>query len=107
MAIVVKELAGTGGRSVELVGGLKEKLFTVTGDSAYATGGYPVTPAMFGLTSIIAVTDAISGGKVLHHDPVNAKIQVLVCGAATAVLQEVANASDQSLVTAPMRVIGA
>ena len=105
MALVIADL--NAGRPIATTGGVVEKLVSVTGDSAYTTGGTAVTAAQFGLSSILEISDAISGGKILHYDPVNAKIQTLVCGASTAAMAEVANASDQSAVIGRMRVTGA
>jgi hypothetical protein len=96
MAFKIEDMLG--GAVIPTAGGGKVKVCKLTADNAYATGGYAVTAAQFGLTAITAISDALVVGKFLHYDPATAKVQVLVCGASGAAAAEAANASDQSLV---------
>lgn len=105
MAMKVADVLG--GRVIPSTGGAVEKVVSIACDNAYATGGYALTPAQCGLSTISQISDAIQGGKIVHYDPATAKVLVYVCGASGAVLSEAANASDQSGITdARVRVVG-
>lgn len=54
----------------------------VVADGAYPTGGYPVTPAMFGLTAIFAIVPAPTpDGAHVSYDAAAGKLKYLVSAA--------------------------
>lgn len=103
MALVIADLAG--GREIPRAGGYKSRLFEITGDSAYSAGGTAVTPANFGLTSIIAISGQVSAGRILSYDAVNAKLMTFRGAAAASALAEDTTA-DQSASKFRVEVIG-
>lgn len=80
---------------------------------SYATGGLAYTPNNFGLTSRVDILDVSPrGGYVFETDYTNKKIKAFVtkdpgdAGGANIVLQEVANATDLSLIIPRARAVG-
>lgn len=103
MAVVIADLAG--GKELPLAGGLKGRLFEITGDAAYAAGGTAVTAANFGLTSIISISGQTSGGRMLSFDATNSKLMTFRGAAAASALAEDTTA-DQSASKFRVLVIG-
>ena len=103
MALSIGDVAG--GAVIATTGGIKERLFTITGDTSYPANGYAVTPANFGLTTIHSITDAISGGKVTHYNPTSEKVEILECGGASAALVD-NNDANVSAISAVVVVRG-
>jgi hypothetical protein len=65
---------------------LKEYLFEVTGDNAYAAGGYALTADMFGLTTLVAVIPVPTGGSCIPvWDRANSKLKFVKGAASTTV----------------------
>lgn len=88
-------------------GDVVEWVGTITGDTAYPTGGYLLTAALFGLDSIQFVhVNAYTNiaQKAAVWLPTTNAIKIWVDAAGT--WTEAANASDQSLVILPIRVVG-
>jgi hypothetical protein len=80
----------------------------VTLDTSYATGGEPISPALFGLTSITALV--ITSANVASRRPVwvpaTQRIRVFVEDGTSGIEAEAANASNQSTVVFEAMVIG-
>jgi hypothetical protein len=88
---------------VAVPGDLKSWECTITGDSSYATGGYAVTPASFGMNSITGIVPlGVVAGNVAQYDATNAKIRFIV--AATGA--EVANTTNVATSILPVIVYG-
>lgn len=79
----------------------------LTGDTSYATGGYPLTAKQLGLNVVENVLpQSPAGGKFWEYDFANEKIKILGLATTaelveeetvyTTALAEVANKSDQS-----------
>ena len=103
MALVIADLAG--GKEIPLAGGLKGRLFEITGDGAYAAGGTAVTAATFGLTSIIEISGQCSGGRICSYDAANGKLMTFRGAGAGSALAEDTTA-DQSASKFRVLVIG-
>lgn len=73
----------------------------VTGDDSYPTGGYPITPAIFGLTTFDTVLVPSSSGYTANYNAATGKI-VVYASANT----QVANAVDLSAVTFRILAMG-
>lgn len=88
------------------VGGEDYKVIKVTGDASYPTGGYPITPGLFGFNSfatdglgtglpatvgaVIPITDLVTTPYGIIN-PANGNLQLIV----TATNVEVANAVSE------------
>lgn len=85
----------------------KRREVTITGDTSYPTGGWPITPGLFELRSITAIdfSHATLGGaysgNVVRYDSANSKLLVL-----SAAGVEVANATNLSTFVATLVVEG-
>lgn len=102
MAASVAGVAGPGG--VPAPGGaIRRAFFTVTPDTSYPTGGYALTPAQFGLVSIIAVdaNPSQGAGHPVVYNTTTGKLQWFTSGGT-----EVANAVNLSANPAIVEVIG-
>ncbi len=111
MAATVAKVKGRG--DVQMGARVEGAIADLTGDASYVTGGYAVTPAMFGLKRIIAIIDlgtaitAGATGKILEYDAVNSKVKILQTGGAiNTPFAEVANASNQSTTTRRVLALG-
>lgn len=85
----------------------------LTMDAAYPAGGYPITPATFGLSSIdfIDVQGVRQGVDASHAvawewDHVNSKLKAWKANGATATLGEVANTDLSTASVLRVRVTG-
>lgn len=78
----------------------------VVADNAYPAGGYPVTPAQFGLSSIIAIVpcDTPGGAHVVYNNSTG-KLIFLVSGTSGSKLSE-SGATTVNGETARLLVIG-
>ena len=76
---------------------------TVAADASYATGGYPVTAAEFGMTQILDVSLSTVGvgTHFAVFDYTNSKIMVFVAAGT-----QVANAADINTLRFKIRVTG-
>lgn len=80
MALQINDVAKAQERGREI--DLRLVIKDVVGDGAYSAGGYPVTPAMFGLNSIVAVISApTSDGAHVVYDAAAGKLKFLVSAA--------------------------
>ena len=63
-------------------GAAKEVRATLTADDSYPANGYAYTPALFGLSTLDAVTvhGTDTAGTTAKHDPANEKIKLEVAG---------------------------
>lgn len=69
----------------------------LTGDTSYATGGYPLTAKQLGLNVVENVLpQSPAGGKFWEYDLANNKLKILKVNSTDGVLEEVAAESDQS-----------
>lgn len=69
----------------------------LTGDTSYATGGYPLTAKQLGLNVVENVLpQSPAGGKFWEYDLANNKLKILKVNSTGGALEEVANESDQS-----------
>lgn len=101
MAATFAPVAGTVG--VPHPAGSERRVFqTVTFDSSYATGGYPITAANFGLSTILSLdANTSSAGHGVWFDSVNNKLKVFTTAAT-----EVANAASLAGVTCVIEAVG-
>ena len=81
MAATIARVVGT----ENLVGKLRAVMFDLTGDNSYPAGGYPVTAAMLGLRSLLAM-DFIAGntagiGSSPYWNSQTGKVQFQLSGA--------------------------
>jgi hypothetical protein len=80
----------------------------VTFDDDYPTGGYPITPAQFGLTRIAhiftghGVNANAHPARLVHYDRTSRKLRVY-----TALSNQANNHSDQSAISVDVLVAGA
>lgn len=75
----------------------------ITGDTAYPTGGYSITPALVGMTRFdaVKVQQPKTATRIVTWDYANSKLMIY-----TALSTEAANASDQSSVVVTVEFIG-
>ena len=102
-------IADTTPVSDNVAGRLHLKTVTITGDSSYPTGGYALTPAQVGFTSIVAVlfSDASALGVQATYDYTNQKVKLFWTGAGlSAALAEVTNATNVSTAVLRALIIG-
>ena len=89
-------------------GGFRQALYDITFDASYATGGWSVTPANVGMTTIYGLIalgpHVAAAGAQFGWDPVNSKILAYKSNTA-ALFQEIA-AGDLSTRVARFFVIG-
>ena len=79
----------------------------VTFDSSYPTGGEAYTAGLFGLSRIEHLEIASGGGGyVIQDDATNSKLLAYEAGADGGALDEVANTTDLSSVTARVIAVG-
>jgi hypothetical protein len=80
----------------------------LTLDNSYPTGGYAVTPALFGHRNAITSIDttATVGGYTLLYIPSTAKVKVFRNGAINSPMAEVPNTTDLSAEVARLHVTG-
>lgn len=88
-------------RSSTLGGACRQKIIDITFDSAYASGGEPLTPATLGMRHIDAVVFENKSGYVLDYDRTNEVVHAYrsdgVAGSAQAVeFQSVAGQDETS-----------
>jgi len=99
------------------IGGEDYKIIKVTGDASYVTGGYPVTPALFGFNSfasdglgtglppVLGFYDVFSDLVTTPYsivNPANGNLQLIV----TATNVEVANAVNSTGFTCLLAAYG-
>lgn len=103
MAATVASLAYDGAQTPRVEGNRKTQTWKVTFDSSYVTGGYPVTPSMFGLNEVIEWLDVAlsSAAHPVVWDQVNSKLKVFTAQGA-----EVAGATNLSAVFVLCQVYG-
>jgi hypothetical protein len=103
MAATVKDIEAGGGFS------LRFKVFDVTFDNSYTTGGLSLTPAMLGFSRIIYVDVANGAGTgiVAAYDYSNQKIKAFWSNTSGSKLAEVSNTTNLSGDTVRLLVIGA
>jgi hypothetical protein len=103
MAVTVKDIEAGAGFS------LRFKVFDITFDGSYTTGGLLLTPAMLGFSRIIYV-DVASGagtGIVAAYDYANQKIKSFWSNASGSKLGEVVPGTNLSGDSVRILVIGA
>lgn len=70
---------------------------TLTGDTNYATGGYPLTAKQLGLNVVENVLpQSPAGGKFWEYDFANNKLKILKVNSSSGALEEVTDGSVQS-----------
>lgn len=91
--------------SPQKIGQMKAEFCVIAFDSSYPTGGEPVTPAIFGMSKVVAVQPigpamAIAGAGTsaytVGYDAVNKKLQAFGGAASGVAGAEVANTTDLS-----------
>lgn len=88
-------------------GATREVIFDLQMGTSYPTGGEPLTAAQIGLDDIYFLEAAAALGTVLEYNHSTGKIKAWRQGAAAnAVMNEVANATNLSTITARCRAIG-
>jgi hypothetical protein len=80
----------------------------LTLDNSYPTGGYAVTPALFGHRNSVTSIDTTvtAGGYTLLFVPSTSKVKAFRVGAINSPLAEVPNATDLSAEVARLHVTG-
>ncbi len=112
MAITITAVTGASG----VAGNKRTRVYDVTLDNSYPTGGYSITPAQVGLKKIEFV-DAGGGAKnsagtslvPVRFDYTNSKLQAYRydgASAGKAFLEEVSNAVDLSAFSVRLTFIG-
>jgi len=93
MALAISDL---GKPAIPLIGARVRKPIAVTTDTSYAAGGYAISAAALGLSSITSITLGVSSGFVPEWDAANGKLKVLYGNydAADGPLIEVADGLD-------------
>lgn len=82
MSITIKDIHA-GSRDVGVMPAFRFIVKDVTADNAYPAGGYPVTPAMFGLTTIVGIIPCPTpDGAHVAFDPTTSKLKFLLTGSA-------------------------
>mgnify|MGYP001262126021 CR=1 FL=1 len=80
--------------NIQKSGGFRFRVYDITFDSSYATGGWAITPANVGLTNIVDMVSSgpqvAAAGAVFGWDPVNSKL--LAYKGAAGMLPEIAAA---------------
>lgn len=114
MAITITTTKSLFTPSVPLATGLVLKYRNITLDSSYPTGGYDITPAQFGLDTIIAIFASPAApindptqAVVLKYDEGEGALGAFWCKTAgTASLQEVDSTTNLSTFTAHLLILG-
>lgn len=103
MAVVVKDIEAGAGFS------LRFKVFDITFDSSYTTGGLSLTPAMLGFSRIIYIDVAGGAGTGIFaaYDYTNQKIKAFWSNASGSKLGEVSPTTNLSGDTVRILVVGA
>ena len=63
---------------------VREKIYDMTADGAYSSGGYAIAPADVGMMTIEDIEAHQKGGagNLAHWDPANSKLKIFQTGAA-------------------------
>lgn len=91
------------------LGGANMVVASITFDSAYPTGGEPLTPASLGVSTIQALIPAPAGGYVFEYDYANKKLKAMIGdnnNTNDSPLVEEANDTNLSAVTCRVVVFG-
>jgi hypothetical protein len=83
MSLTITDVKGAAGVSRGVLPDFKIVVKDVAADNAYPSGGYTLTPATFGMTTILAViTCPTPDGAHASWDPTTGKLKFLLTGAA-------------------------
>lgn len=89
-----------------IAGNRRQVVVRLTFDSSYPTGGEAIAAADLGLSRIDALFIQPTSGYVFEYVASTGKIKAYLTGTSAAVLDEVANATNLSTVTATAFAIG-